>query len=183
MKLNYLCIANNRKTTYLSRGVGLRPARVNVRSRGEQIRATLRNEKGQSVVELAFVLPVLFLVVTGLFTFGLAVNNNLMLTNAVNNGAQLLAISRGQTTDPCATAIAAVTNAAPLLTASSLNFTFVLNGTTYAAGTTSCTAGAANLLQGTTAQVTATYPCNLTVYGVNFAPTCNLQAQTTELVQ
>jgi Flp pilus assembly protein TadG len=138
------------------------------------------DEQGSSVVELAVVLPVLLMIVMGIFTFGVALNNSLMLTHAVSNGAQLLAISRGQTADPCATAVAAVSSAAPLLT-QTITYTFVLNGTTYSG--TSCTAGAANLLQGTQASVSATYPCNLTVYGVNYAPSCNLSAQTSELVQ
>lgn len=138
------------------------------------------DERGTSVVELAVILPVLLAIVMGIFTFGVALNNSLMLTQAVGNGAQLLAISRGQTTDPCATAVAAVSSAAPLLT-QTITYTFVLNGTTYTG--TSCTAGAANLLQGTQASVSATYPCNLTVYGVNYAPSCSLKAQTSELVQ
>lgn len=147
----------------------------------QRVRVSVGDERGQSVVELAVVLPILLLVVMGIFTFGIALNNYLMLTNAVNNGAQLLAISRGLTANPCATASAAVTNAAPLLNSADLSFTFVLNGNSYT-GTT-CTAGAANLLQGTTVQVTATYPCSLTVYGVNYAPSCTFRAQTAEFVQ
>ena len=36
---------------------------------------------------------------------------------------------------------------------------------------------------GAPAQVTATYPCNLSVYGISYAPGCTLTAQITEVVQ
>ncbi|HTZ58258.1 MAG TPA: TadE/TadG family type IV pilus assembly protein [Acidobacteriaceae bacterium] len=139
------------------------------------------------MVEMALVLPVLLLVVTGILTFGLALNNYVTLTEATSVGARALAISRGQTTDPCATASAAVYAAAPLLVSSNLSFTFVLNGTTYTGAScssgSSTTGAAGNLVQGDNAVVTVTYPCSLAVYGANYAPNCLLQAQMTELVQ
>jgi len=103
-------------------------------------------------------MPVMLLTMTGLFSFGFALHNDLVLTNAVNTGAQLLAVSRGQTTDPCATAFTSITGAAPSLT-TGLSLSFVINGATYSA-TNSCTAGAANMVQGGSAQVTATYPAS-----------------------
>jgi Flp pilus assembly protein TadG len=149
----------------------------------------LRNceQDGQAMVEMALVLPVLLLVVTGILTFGLAFNNYLLLTEATSVGARTLAISRGETTDPCATAAAAVYAAAPLLVAADLSFTFVLNGTTYTGAScssgSSTTGAAGNLKQGSYASVTVTYPCNLAVYGANYAPNCSLQSQISELVQ
>jgi hypothetical protein len=110
-----------------------------------------------------------------------------LLTEATSIGARTLAISRGATTDPCATASSAVIAAAPLLAPASLSFTFVLNGASYTG--TSCSSGssttgaAANLVQGANAIVTVTYPCSLIVYGANYAPHCSLQAQMTELIQ
>jgi len=136
--------------------------------------------RGQSVVEFALCLPILLLILTGIFAFGVAINNYLTLTNAVNVGGQVLAISRGSA-DPCATATAAVYGAAPVLDQAGFSFTIVLNGNSYAGA--SCTTGAGNLAQGTTAQITATYPCNLAVYGVSYAPGCTLRAQISELVQ
>ena len=139
------------------------------------------------MVEMALILPVLLLVVTGILVFGLAFNNYLMLTEATSVGARTLAISRGETTDPCATAASAVYAAAPLLVAANLSFTFVLNGTTYpgpSCNSGSSTTGAAgNLKQGAYAVVTVTYPCSLAVYGANYAPNCSLQSQIAELVQ
>jgi Flp pilus assembly protein TadG len=144
-------------------------------------------EQGQAMVEMALVLPVLLLVVTGILTFGLAFNNYVVLTDATNIGGRALAISRGATTDPCATASSAVIAAAPLLTPANLTFSFVLNGTSYSG--TSCSSGsttagaAANLVQGGNAVVNVTYPCSVVVYAASYATNCLLQAQITELVQ
>ena len=146
-----------------------------------------RNEEGQAMIEMALALPVLLLVLTGILTFGLAFNNYVLLTEATSIGARTLAISRGATTDPCATASSAVIAAAPLLTSANLSFTFVLNGTSYTGAScssgSSTTGAAANLVQGSNIIVTVTYPCSLAVYGANYAPHCSLQAQMTELVQ
>ena len=144
-------------------------------------------EEGSSLIEFAVCLPVLLLILTGTFVFGLALNNYLMLTNATTIGAQQLSISRGQTTDPCSTASTAIIAASPLLKASNLSFAYVINGVSYAG--TSCSSGstttgaAGNLLQGVAAKVTVTYPCNLAVYGANIVPNCSLKAQLTEMVQ
>ena len=147
----------------------------------------LRDDHGQAAVELALCLPVLLLVVTGITAFGLVLVNDQVLNNATSVGAQQLAISRGQTTDPCATLVSAVEAAAPNLKPANLTFAFVLNGVSYSG--TSCssastsTGAAGNLVQGKSAQVTVTYPCSLAVYKANYAPNCSLQAQATELVQ
>lgn len=151
---------------------------VKVRSGGKRIRGV--RERGGSFVEFTLVMPILMLTMTGLVSFGFALHNDLMLTNATNTGAQLLAISRGQTTDPCATAYTSIGGAAPSLKAL-LSLTFVINGATYTA-TNTCTAGAANMVQGASAQITATYPCTLAVFGMSF-PGCKLQTQITEFIQ
>ena len=139
------------------------------------------------MVEVALVLPVMLIVVTGILVFGLAFNNYLLLTEGTSVGARALAISRGATTDPCATASSAMIAAAPLLKSASLSFTYQINGTSYSG--TSCSSGsttsgaAANLVQGASAVMTVSYPCSLAVYGANYAPSCSLQAQVTELIQ
>lgn len=143
-------------------------------------KAPARKQRGQSLIEFTIVMPLLLVLTTGVVSFGLALHNFLVLTNAVSTGAQLLSISRGQTTDPCATAYTAITNAAPGLT-SGLSLTFVINGTTYTA-VTSCTGGAANMAQGASAQITATYPCVLSVVGMS-GSSCSLKTQTTEFIQ
>ncbi len=147
----------------------------------------LRDDAGQSLVEFAVTLPVLLLVLTGLCTFGIAINSYMQLTEATNVGARQLAISRGQTTDPCSTASTAMIDAAPLLKSSSLTFKWNFNGNAYSG--TSCssastsTGAAGNLVEGTTASMTVTYPCSLKVYGATLISSCVLTAQTAELVQ
>lgn len=167
-----------------SRGASVETRCLGKRGRG---RLRSRNDRGQALVEFALCLPILLLIVTGTITFGFALHNYLELTDAVSIGARLLAISRGQTTDPCALTATAVSNAAPLLKSANFSYTFVLNGTTYTGSTCSSgstsTGAAGNLVQGKPAQVKVTYPCNMAVFGINYAPSCTLTAQTTELVQ
>ena len=171
------------RTKYRSAASGSTPRSIGRKG----LFAAVRREDGQSLVEFALCVPILLLIVTGTFTFGIAMNNFIMLTDATNVGARLLAISRGQYTDPCSKVAAAVAAAAPNLSSSALAYTFVLNGTSYPGGScnspTTTTGPAANLVQGGIVKVTVTYPCNLRVYGTNYAPNCLLTAQTTELVQ
>lgn len=136
-------------------------------------------ERGQSLIEFTLIVPLLLLITTGIIAFGIALHNDLVLTNAVNSGAQVLSMSRGQTTDPCATAYSAISGAAPSLT-SGMSLSFVINGTSYSS--TTCTAAASGMVAGASAQVTATYPCVLPVSGQNFA-SCTLQSQVAEIIQ
>src|SRR5208337_38025 len=140
--------------------------RAETRLRGELGRFLLSagSEKGQALVEFALVLPVLLLVVTGITTFGIALNNYLQLTEAVGIGGQALSVSRGNTTDPCNTVSSAVEGA------SSLSSTSYSGASCSSTSTTTGAAG--NLTQGQAAVVTVTYPCSLAVYNFNIAPTC-----------
>jgi Flp pilus assembly protein TadG len=139
-----------------------------------------RAQAGSSLVEMAFMLPVLLTIVMGVFTFGIALNKYLILTNSTTVGAQALAFARGQTTDPCATAVTAFEAAAPYLNTSQLGFKFAFNGGTL---TTESSCTSQTLVSGQAAQMQVTYPCNLQVYGYNFAPSCTLTAQTTEAIE
>jgi Flp pilus assembly protein TadG len=162
---------------------------VQALSRVERLLARLRDggEEGSSLIEFAVCMPVLLLILTGTFAFGIALNNYLMLTNATTIGAQQISISRGQTLDPCATTSNAIIAASPLLKASSFTFAYVINTTAYSGtscSSSSTTTGAAgNLQQGVPVKVTVTYPCNLAVYGANIVPNCIMKAQLTEMVQ
>jgi Flp pilus assembly protein TadG len=144
-------------------------------------------DAGQSLIEAALVLPVILLTVTGVLAFGLTFSNYILLTEATGVGARQLAISRGTTLDPCATVATALTNAAPLLKASNLTYSIVLNGTPYttnscpSASTTSGPSG--KLQQGSTATVTVGYPCQLKVAGYDIMPGCSLTAHTAEAIQ
>jgi Flp pilus assembly protein TadG len=147
--------------------------------------AHARDERGQALLEFALVLPLLLALLLGIVMFGIVFNQYLTLTNATTIGAQLLSVSRGQTTDPCQTTSQAVYAAAPSLNQADLKFTIVLNGTSVAnnVAVPSCGAGGQYLVASTNAQVTVTYPCNLKFFGFNPPSSCILTAQTTEIVQ
>jgi Flp pilus assembly protein TadG len=174
------------KLTAASPGV-----RVGTRSLGKRVRARLRtsHEGGQAAVEFALVLPILLIVLTGIFWFGITLNHYLQLTNAVGIGGELLSVSRGAA-DPCAAATQAIANAAPLLNSANLAYTIVLTpqGGTGASYSSSCSS--ATLATGENAQVTVTYPCTLPLSIFSLpplftihTPSCTLKAQVTELVQ
>lgn len=49
-------------------------------------------ESGASAVELALLLPILVLIIFGIFQFGLAFNNYLAITHAAREGARLASV-------------------------------------------------------------------------------------------
>jgi Flp pilus assembly protein TadG len=55
-----------------------------------------KNERGQTMVEFAVVLPVLALLLFGVIQFGIAFNNYITLTDAVRAGARKAAVSRNE---------------------------------------------------------------------------------------
>ncbi|MGD0074464.1 MAG: TadE/TadG family type IV pilus assembly protein [Candidatus Binataceae bacterium] len=136
------------------------------------------------MIEMAFALPVLLMLLTAAVGFAVVFDQQLQLTFAANAGAQTLSISRGQTTDPCQTTATAVFAAAPYLNQSNLQFTIVLGSTTVASSATnpSCSGGQSNLVQSNKAQVTLSYPCTLQIFGVS-VPSCNLSAKTAASIQ
>lgn len=71
-------------------------------------RRSIRDERGQSLVEFALVLPVLCLLIFGILEFGVAFNNYLTLTDSVRVGARKAAVSRASG-DPCGDVRAAIT--------------------------------------------------------------------------
>jgi len=158
-----------------SRATASPEVRVEARSWGKQPRACARAEGGQALLEFVLVMPILLTVMFGIIVFGIALHNYMELTSATSSGAQLLSISRGQTTDPCNTTVQAVNVAAPSLTQTNLTFAFVLNGTSYNAKT--CSGAQSNLVAGQNAQVTVTYPCNIKFFGFNPSKSCTLTSQ------
>lgn len=54
---------------------------------------SLRNEKGQSLVEFAILLPVLLLLIMGILEFGLMLNSYLTINNSAREGARLGIVS------------------------------------------------------------------------------------------
>jgi Flp pilus assembly protein TadG len=145
------------------------------------------DERGSSLVELALCLPILLMIVTAITSFGIVLNNYLMLTSAVEVGGRQLAIISGDTLDPCKDVANTIAAASPLLKSTNLKFTFNFNGTAYSnlayPTATTCTAGAAQVVQALPMSVQVTYPCSLSIYGKNLVPNCTLSAQVTELEQ
>jgi Flp pilus assembly protein TadG len=133
----------------------------------------LRDEAGTALVEAAVVLPLILIVVLGIFKFGITFNHYIVLTDSVRSGARQLVISRSPGVDACAKGIARLKSVAtPSLDTTQLT----IPAPTV---TTSCT----NLVVGSDATMSASYPCDLSILGVNYAPSCTLTAQVTERVE
>jgi Flp pilus assembly protein TadG len=141
---------------------------------------SMKDRRGIAALEFALIAPVLLLMIFGMATFGIALNNYLTLTDAVRAGSRTLATSRSSAT-PFSGATNSIYLAAPTLTSASITITLTVNGlpcTGDAACATTLSASA-----GDASSVSATYPCNLSVMGYNFAPTCILTSATTERVE
>jgi len=143
-------------------------------------RAWMKDVRGGALVETAVSLPVILLLMTGIFSFGIALYQKLALAEAVSAGGRVLAAERGDT-DPCQTTTNAIYGAAPTLSRSNLTISYVLNGVAVGTGVTTCS-GTTNLVNGGTAQIIATYPTTIGVYGKNWG-SFNLGTQITEVVQ
>lgn len=78
----------------------------------------LKKNKGQSLVEMAFILPIILLVVMGIVEFGRIFNTYLVLTNASREGARVASVG-GTDTD----VMNSVLNVTPTLDPMSLSIT------------------------------------------------------------
>jgi len=140
----------------------------------------LRDDSGVSAVEFALVAPVLLMILLGVMQLGITFNNYIALTDSVRAGSRVLAAARSSAT-PYSDATGAVYASAPTLKAGSITLNLSVNGAACAGDGPCATAltGAA----GSTANVQATYPCDLMIFGVDYAPSCTLTASTTERVE
>jgi Flp pilus assembly protein TadG len=183
----------------LKRSSSSRSVHGQPRPRGGSARLFFRSgEEGQSLVEFALVLPLIFLISWGVFIFCIACNNYICLTEAAGDAALKIGIDRANTSNPCSDIYTQVSQTASTLNATNVTYTLVLKTST---GTTlgtygptkgsgfSCsgaytTSGTASnyLQQGGSGQVTLQYPCNLNSFDLVTA-TCTLTAQTAEMIQ
>jgi Flp pilus assembly protein TadG len=154
-------------------------------------------EEGSTLVEMAFVLPILLIVLTGIFSFGLILNQYRVLTNAVNNGSRAFAMSAstdGATSmmdsgDPCKYSATIIQSAASNLSASNLTYTITYTTyktsavTTYT-GTGASAPSCAGLImsQYDIVQIKAVYPVTPIMFG-SLTSSLSLTAQSAELVQ
>jgi Flp pilus assembly protein TadG len=111
-------------------------------------RSRLQGESGQATLELALVLPLLLIVVTGCIQLGLVLHSYMNLTDAVRTGGRTAAISR-TAVDPTAAAEAALRKAAGGLRAADV-----------AVQVTSTWQPGADVT------VTATYPYTISIFGI-----------------
>lgn len=144
------------------------------------VRAAALGESGTSAVEFAFIAPVLMLLALGTVQFGLTLNNYISLTDAVRTASRQLAVSRGGGT-PYTDTVNQIYRSAPTLARASLTISLTVNGTACSTDTTCASALAA--AQGRPSSVSASYPCDLSFFGHDFAPGCTLSSQTTERVE
>jgi Flp pilus assembly protein TadG len=153
------------------------------------------DDRGQTLVEFALVLPVLLIVLTGIFAFGIILNQYEILTNAVSSGARMAAMSESAgravdpsgtyNSDPCGIADAGVIAGVPTLNRSNLTLTVTYtvkgnsSGTSYKYPTT-CSGQA--MQQGDTIQIVATYSVTPVMMNWN-SGTIKMSAQASEFVQ
>ncbi len=149
--------------------------------------ARLRNllnsdSRGSALVEIALTLPLIMVLMTGIFSFSIALYQKLELAEAISVGGRFIAVDRGDT-DPCKSTAAQIYSSAPTLSSANITLTFTLNGTPTGA-TCPGTAGLANanMTPGGTALITASYACTLAVYGFSY-PGCTLRTEISEVVQ
>jgi len=155
-------------------------------TRRNVLNAFHRSEDGSAAVEMALVLPILSLMLFATITFGTTLYNYNVLVGSVAAGARQFSVSRGNST-PVTSTKTFMTSSAPNFDAKAFTLTFAVSGATCATGAADAIAGdkacADQLQNGLPASVAATYPCNLVIMGIDFAPGCQMSAATTMRVE
>ena len=160
------------------------------------------DNKGSALVEMAVVLPLMFIMIFGMVAMGIMLNNYLLLAHAADVGARYLAINQGQfgtssSNNPCIMAANQIQAAAVAIPANQISYTIILTPTvggtastyksnngssSYAGGT--CASGGSNAMGigGGVATVSIQYPITPNIPFFN-RQTINLAATTTEVIQ
>lgn len=131
----------------------------------------IRSERGQAMVEFAFVLPVLMVILLAIVQFGIAFNNYVTLTDAVRAGGRQATVGRF-VADPVTATTDRVVSAAAGLTSTSITVSV-----TNADGTTP-----PSFTHGNDVKVTATYPYTINLLGLAVY-SGNLSSSATEKVE
>jgi Flp pilus assembly protein TadG len=122
------------------------------------LKPNVKNERGQTMVEFAMVLPVLAFVLFAILQFGITLNNYVTLTSAVRDGARKGAVSR--------------TNADPItLTKNAVKASGVnLDQSTTDCSKSLCVTVSPSAISGWTPgadlTVTGTYPYSISLFGL-----------------
>jgi Flp pilus assembly protein TadG len=135
---------------------------------------------GTAAVEFALIAPILFMLMLGIAKCGIIFNNYIMLTEAASAGTRQLALSRGAAT-PRTTTVNMIRSAATGLAQQNLAITLLVNGT--ACGADSPCATALASATNTSAVVALSYPCDLVIFGVDFAPGCQLSSTRAQRIE
>ena len=109
----------------------------------------LKNERGQTMTELALVLPILIVLVLAIAQFGLAFNNYVTLTDAARAAARKGAVSREASTP----------------TGDCQNAGYAAGGNLKNPGTDFKVLCSSTWASGSDVTVTATYPYNISLLG------------------
>jgi Flp pilus assembly protein TadG len=147
----------------------------------------MRDVSGTALIEFAFVMPLLMMMLVGMFMFGLTIHDYISVTGAAEAGMLQLTVSRGSTT-PWTTTKNVIYAAAPTLLQTSLTISMTVNGTVCTTGATdavkdtACTT-ALSTAAGLPASVTVRYPCKLKVLKVSYLNNCTVSATPTGRVQ
>lgn len=138
----------------------------------------VRDEEGQGLIELALSITVIMMMLTGIFSFGVAYSNQQALSQAVGLAGQTISQSGGIAgIDPCAVTFNTLSKSAPQLDPAQIKMTLTLNGVSQGVGVNSCTG--VTLLSSSNTTVKATYPCHIGVLGFS-AFDCTLTGSVTE---
>jgi Flp pilus assembly protein TadG len=136
-----------------------------------------KNERGAALVEFAGLLPVLVILLIGIMKFGIVFNNWITLTEAVAIAGRTLSVSRLSNPSGCDLATTAFQNAGVTLPGiGNVTPSYSFTG----GGGSSCITG---LVAGDSATVTASYSCNLKVYGHDYAPGCTMTSTIVERIE
>jgi Flp pilus assembly protein TadG len=93
-------------------------------SHAPKILKAIRRNEGNAVLETALMMPIVLLILTGIFYFSIALFQKMQLAEAVSITGRYLAVDRGDT-DPCKSTATQFYSAAPGFTQS-----LIPNGTT-----------------------------------------------------
>jgi Flp pilus assembly protein TadG len=173
----------------LACGMVRRHSRIFTRVNGIARAATKRlrahcggRSEGSALIEMALMLPVVMLVMTGIFGFSLLLFQQIQLTETVSSAGHYLAVAR-LAADPCATVYNAI-NTAPGLPP---NPTIAITQGTTSLPTTCPINTATNpattfLISGATVNVSVTSKSSLAVFGFSYQA-FYLNSQISEIVQ
>lgn len=147
----------------------------------------VEDSSGSALVEFSLLAPILITLWVGVLQFGPLLQNQLIIQNAVNEGAQVMSSGRTDAnvyTDTLnqVTAAAGALSGSLSVTLSVCNASGTSCSTCSSTGASSC----ATLLQaayGDAVHVAATYPCSLAFGLFDFGSTCALSASESGLIE